>query len=84
MGWIIIADVCFEWDIFLRDPMQFWSVTAGSFQGNEPQFQTKLSLTCKEYISGIFVTAKYPPLCILLILFHSVLIPESNHADMAS
>ena len=44
MGWIIIADVCFEIS-FLRDPVQFWSVTAGSLQDNEPQFQTKLSLT---------------------------------------
>ena len=41
MGRIIIADVCFEIS-FLCDPVQFWSVTAGSLQGNEPQFQTKL------------------------------------------
>ena len=42
MGRIIIADVCFEIS-FLCDSVQFWSVTAGSLQGNEPQFQTKLS-----------------------------------------
>ena len=83
MGWIITADVCFEIS-FLRDPVQFWSVTAGSLQGNEPQFQTKLSLTLQRIHIRDFVTAKYPPLCILLILFHSVLIPKSNHADMAS
>ena len=44
MGWIIIADVCLGIS-FLCDPVQFWPVTAGSLQRNEPQFQTKLGIT---------------------------------------